>query len=225
MKKSIIFSACVVVLAALSSCSTPQQASYSYTARQSDIVRQSIQATPTIVDVVTDYAKRVVATSDWQSSKEEAMNECRFLAITENKIDIVVDPIFKVESKGARYQATLTGYAGYYANPRGLIDDIKAFKELSKEDIEKYLMLHNPEVLQYLQNTVVNINHNNQTINPAPTPAPKKEAPAPAPAVEQPRPQPQPVVVEEPTPAPKQEAPAPAPKAKKKTNRYTRARR
>ena len=205
---------------AFSSCTA-----YHYTARQSDIVRQNIQATPTIVDVVTDYAKRVEATSDWQLSKEDAMNECRFRAITENDIDIVVDPIFKIECKGAKsrgYKATLTGYAGYYANPRGLIDDIKTFRDISKEDIEKYLIFHNPEVLQYLnpQSEVVNINHYTQAPAPAPVPAP-----CPAPAVEHPQPQPQPEAAPAQEPAPQQEAPAPAPaKTKKKTNRYSRGR-
>ena len=222
MKKSLIFSACVAMLAlvAMSSCSTASKSSYSYSARQSDVIRQDIQATPTIVDVVTDYAKRVVATSDWQSSKEDAMNECRFLAITENNIDIVVDPIFKIECNGSRYKATLTGFAGYYANPRGLVDDIKALREVSKEDIEKYLIFHNPEVLQYLnpKSEVVNINHYTQAPAPAPAPA------APAPVVERQKPQPAPAVESEPEPEPEQKAAPAKPKQKKKNNRYTRGR-
>jgi len=221
MKKSILLGTSAV-LVVLTGCTTVQ-----YTARQTTVARHDIQATPTVVDITTDYAKRVEASSDWQMSKEDAMNECRFRAITENDIDIVVDPIFKIERKAMKrrsYKATLTGYAGYYTNPRTLIQDIKTFKDLSQEDIEKYLMVHNPEILQYLQGQVVNINHYNQTIPPAPAPAPVPcPAPCPAPVIEQPQPQPEAAPAQE--PAPHQEAPAPAPaKTKKKTNRYSRGR-
>ena len=178
MKK--ILSGSIFALAILlSSCST-----YQYTARQTTIERQNITMAPTIVDVKPDYTKRVEVTSKWCKTKDEALNECKYNAITTNKIDVVVDPIFKIEyNKGQLsrpYKATLTGFAGYYVNSRTLYEDIAKLKEFSREDIEKYLILHQPEVLQYMnaQGDVVNIYHDENSSKEAVNTSPvvKEEA-------------------------------------------------
>jgi hypothetical protein len=172
MKKILLGSFSVVALL-LSSCS-----SYQYTARQTNVVRQNITMSPTIVDVKPDYAKRVEVTSSWCKTKEEALNECKFNAITTHNIDVVVDPIFKVEYNKSQlsrpYKATLVGFAGYYVNSRTLYEDMERLKAFSREDIEKYLILHQPEVLKYMnaQGDVVNIYHNenstDKTVEPTP---------------------------------------------------------
>lgn len=143
MKHNII--TIIVLIIALSSCNT-----YQYTSRRVDVEKQNIAVSPTIVDVKVDYNKRVNETSKRCKTKQEAMEEARYLAITNNKIDVVVDPIVKVEYRLYRYQVTLTGFAGYYVNSRSLYDDIREIKDISKEDIEKYLILHRPEILQYM---------------------------------------------------------------------------
>lgn len=172
MKKILLGSIFAAVLL-LSSCS-----SYQYTARQTVVERQNITMAPTIVDVKPDYTKRVEVTSKWCKTKDEALNECKYIAITTNSIDVVVDPIFKIEyNKGQLsrpYRATLTGFAGYYVNSRTLYEDIAKLKEFSREDIEKYLILHQPEVLKYMnaEGDVVNIYHNEnpdkKDVEPAP---------------------------------------------------------
>ena len=183
--KKIIFSSCIVALLALSSCSSIQ-----YSARQTNINRQDIVMAPTIVDVQADYTKRVEVTSDWCETKEAALNECKYLAITTKKIDIVVDPIYRVEynKKKARkrYKATVTGFAGYYTNSRTMYEDIDLLKNFTREDIEKYLILHKPEVLQYMNqpNNGVTINHMS---GPCPE-HPRHEQPAPQPSQQDARP-------------------------------------
>ena len=93
------------------------------------------------------------------------MGEVKYKAITNNKIDIVVDPIYKIESRGRKCMVTLTGFAGFYSNPRTMLDNIKQMKDVDKAEIEKYLILQqNPQIIQYLYenkegNSVV-INHN-----------------------------------------------------------------
>lgn len=171
--KKILLGSIVAVILLLSSCST-----YQYTARQTNVERQNITMSPTIVDVKPDYTKRVEVTSGWCRTQDEALNECKYNAITTNKIDVVVDPIFKVARNNGRpskpYKATLTGFAGYYINSRTLYEDIAKLKEFTREDIEKYLILHQPEVLQYMnaQGDVVNVYHNENTgkqeVEPAP---------------------------------------------------------
>ena len=181
--KKILVVLCMGALV-LTGCST-----YQYTARQATIDRDNIQAGPTLVDVRADFSRRVEAISGWHQTKEDAMLECRYLAITNNKIDLVVDPIYKIECRNAkirkRYKATLTGFAGFYVNGRTQREDIEATSKFSMEDIEKYLILHNPEVLKYInaKGEVVNIFHNDAPMKPCcdkPAPAPQ-EQPAPAP--------------------------------------------
>ena len=159
--KKILLGSILASILILSGCST-----YQYTSRQTNIQREDITMPPTVVDVRPDYEKRIEVTSGWCKTKEMAMDECRYIAIVNNKIDVVVDPIFKVELNRARsskkYKATLTGFAGYYTNSRTLFEDIERLKNFSREDIEKYLILQNPEVLKYMnkQGDIVNIYHN-----------------------------------------------------------------
>lgn len=155
MKKSIFLLTVIAIV--LSSCST-----YQYTARQTDIDKQNIIMTPTVVDVRVDYTKRVNVTSKFCKTQAEALQEARYLAIVEGKIDVVVDPIVKVEKRARRYQVTLTGFAGYYENSRSFYEDVKQLRGVTREEIENYLILHRPEVLQYMnaKGEVININHN-----------------------------------------------------------------
>ena len=157
--KRLFFATITVLAFTLTGCST-----YQYSARQAGINRQDIQATPTIVDVKADFSKRVEVTSGWCPTKSDAMAECNYRAITENKIDLVVDPIYKIEYRilKRKFKASLIGFAGYYTNSRTQIEDMELIKKLTREDIEKYLIMHNPEVLKYMnaQGEVVNIYHN-----------------------------------------------------------------
>ena len=145
------------MLLALTGCST-----YQYSARQTSIVRHDIQATPTVADVHADYNRRIETSSQWHKNREDAMNECRYLALTQNKIGVVVDPIFKIEYRPLKlrpFKASMTGFAGYFVNPRTFTEDMEATKKYTREEIENYLILKNPEVLKYINagDEVVNI--------------------------------------------------------------------
>lgn len=161
MKKVILLLS--VVALSLSSCSTY----YAYTSRKVEIIKQDITATPTIVDVKADYGKRIEATSSRSKSLEQAKQEAKYLAITQNNCDIIVDPIYKIEYEGKRYRVTLSGFAGFFVNQRTFYEDIQLLHNIDKEDLEKYLILHNPEVLEYLNKDTevtggetINIYHN-----------------------------------------------------------------
>ncbi len=150
----------IIVLAAtacLCSCST-----YKYSAREVFIENRNIIAAPTVVDVDVDYSKRITETSRKCKTQSEAMQEAKYKAITNNGIDILVDMVCKIEKRGGRYSATVTGFAGYYKNFRTLYEDIRLMSDVDKEDIEKYLLLHNPETIKYInqKGEVVNIYHN-----------------------------------------------------------------
>jgi hypothetical protein len=175
--KKILFGGIFAIALIFSGCS-----SYQYTARQTNVIRENITMSPTIVDVRPDYEKRIEVTSNWCKTEKEAMDECRYSAIINNQIDVVVDPIFKVERRKGhgpkKYKATLTGFAGYYTNSRTLFEDIERLKNFSREDIEKYLILQNPEVLKYMnkQGDVVNIYHTeNEALEKVSTPTIKDQ--------------------------------------------------
>ncbi|MCQ2348774.1 MAG: hypothetical protein MJZ65_06305 [Paludibacteraceae bacterium] len=158
MKKSLYVVLAFVAIIA-TSCST-----YQYTARQTNIEQKNIITSPTVVDIRVDYAKRINVTSQRCKTQTEAMQEARYLAIVNNNIDVLVDPIYKIERKPAgmrKYVVSLTGFAGYFTNSRTMLEDMKQLKEFSREDIEKYLILHQPEVLKYMnqEGEVVNIYH------------------------------------------------------------------
>lgn len=178
MKQFKIF-AVVVAAIALSSC-----ASFSYTSRSTTVNREKIEGTSMVVDVRPDFSKRIATESRRCKSISEAREEAKYLAITNNKCDVIVDPVYKIEKRGMKFKAYLVGFAGYYENPRTMYEDVKLLQNISKEDIEKYLILKDPSVLE-----MINQKGNSEVINifeggkpdmkecckPAPAPAHKEE--------------------------------------------------
>ena len=102
--------------------------------------------TETVVDVLPDYEKVVTETSDYQISSNEAVKAAAYKCIVENDIDVLVDPIIRVESQKNKYRATVTGFAGNYKAAEAGVD---AVKEYSKDDIEKYKLLNDPDFARY----------------------------------------------------------------------------
>ena len=103
----------VLVALFMSSCTT-----YQFTARQTDVRQRQIDQKDQMVSIVVDYNHQVTATSDYQMSRKDAIAEAEYRCIQEAKIDVVVDPIYKVEYNPFKmkmhYKATIIGYAGKY---------------------------------------------------------------------------------------------------------------
>lgn len=154
MKRNLLI--LIAVAIAFCSCST-----YRYTSRETYVDHQNIKATPTVVDLRVDYAKRITETSRRCKTPEDALSEAKFNAIVNNKIDVLVDMVYKMEKRLRKYQVTIFGYAGYFRNSRSLYEDIKLLEQVDKEDVEKYIILHDPEALKYInqKGDVVNIYH------------------------------------------------------------------
>ena len=158
MKKyifSIIFAAAVVSLA-FTSCK-----SVSYQARGVKIENQNIISTPTVVDIQVDMTKRVSYSDNGfvkypqsvgkNQTEQLALNAARYACITQNNIDVVVDPVYKITFKGMackKAKIELTGYAGYYKNARTIYDDVKSLEKYSMDDVKKYIIFNNPSLLQ-----------------------------------------------------------------------------
>ena len=137
MKKSILFFVFASML--FGACGT-----FQFTSRRVEVANASVQTVPMVADLKVDFSKKITTYSSWMKSVSEAKGDAYLKAITENSIDVLVDPIYKVESKPRflfffrRSQATVYGFAGMYENPRSKVAVINDMATLDKANIEKY---------------------------------------------------------------------------------------
>ncbi len=137
MKKSILFFVFASIM--FGACGT-----FQFTSRRVEVVNSSIQSVPMVADLKVDFSKKITTYSSWMKSVSEAKGDAYLKAITENNIDVLVDPIYRVESKPRflvffpRSQATVYGFAGMYENPRSKIAIINEMDQVDKLNIEKY---------------------------------------------------------------------------------------
>lgn len=142
------FATGLLIMLTFSACST-----YQYTARQTNVQQRGIDSKEMMVGVNVDYSRQVTATSDYQFTKNDAVKEAEFRCIQDSKIDVVIDPIYKMEYNPlrlrCRYKATIIGYAGMYEKkPAG----VESTKEYTREEIENYKLLNDPTFPQYFYN-------------------------------------------------------------------------
>lgn len=132
----------------LTGCST-----YQYSVRTLDVDRQPVGTKEIAVEIVPDYDRTVTATSDFQLTKNDAISEAEHRCIVENDIDVIVDPIVKLErvplQPQKKYRATVSGFAGTYKEAKA---GVEAVKEYDMEDIEKYKLLSDPDFARYYYN-------------------------------------------------------------------------
>lgn len=132
MKKIQIKIVALALIFIMASCSSTQ---YSY--RKSNIPKKDLISGEVVVDTKLDLTKKVEATSSNRNSVEEAKEEAYYKAITQNNIDVVIDPIFEIRTAGSflgfggKSTAKITGFGATYINPRTKVD---AINELSKVD-------------------------------------------------------------------------------------------
>lgn len=141
----------IPVLVFLSSCST-----YKYTSRVANIqTDNNVSIGSNVVDVKVDYSKKITAISDMHNSVETARENAYYKAIQENKIDILVSPIYVIEteSSGKNSKATVTGYAGYFVNSRSTAEEQKNQFNTKVDALGKLLKLD--PVVAEKQTTVI----------------------------------------------------------------------
>lgn len=163
MKTITKLSFVIAMALAFASCS---HTFYSYTSRSEKIKSVELQATKTLVDIDVDFKHRVTAESDWCFTEQEARNEAQYKAVTTGNADIIVDPIFRTERRTNDkkcFKVYVTGYAGFYTNPRPAIQDIQQLKDVDMENIEKHILLNHPEMLPQLRKA--GENNSNVTVN------------------------------------------------------------
>ena len=124
------------------SCTT-----YSYTSRSTQVSQRVINSSEATADIKIDYSKKVSASSDYQKFPNQAKQQAIYQCIMNSGIDVLVDPIFQVENRtGAGYRATVVGFAGHYQVGKNGLDEVIE-KKYKQEDIEKYLLLTDPNFM------------------------------------------------------------------------------
>jgi hypothetical protein len=123
MKKINLLVLMVVGALAVTSCST-----YKHSYRLSTVPQSTIGVTPTIVDIVADFDRQVTGSSDKKTSSiQDAKDNAYYNAITGNKIDVLVDPIYRIQVRKGVFRTTaraeVTGFAGSFENSRSLLED------------------------------------------------------------------------------------------------------
>jgi hypothetical protein len=138
MKKYFLLALSV---AALTSCST-----YKHSYRLSEVPQNKIGVTSTVVDVETDFERKIQASSDRATtSVQDAKANAYFNAITDNEIDILVDPIYSVKVNRGLFRTTakaqVSGYAGTFVNPRSAADAKQEAYDAKLAALEDFLEL------------------------------------------------------------------------------------
>ena len=130
----------------MNSCTT-----YSYTSRSTSVRLNTMQSENLGAEVDVDFSRKVTGSSDAQVLKIDAINEAQYKCINENNIDVIVDPIYKIEFnmfQKRAYKATVVGYAGMYKQVKTGVDAVVE-KNYKVEDIEKYKLITDPTFYQY----------------------------------------------------------------------------
>ncbi|HSI90554.1 MAG TPA: hypothetical protein VK927_05520 [Adhaeribacter sp.] len=130
-------------LGLLASCSTTN-----YTYRSSDIADNSIIASQVVVDTKLDMSNKIEVVSSKRNTVQEAIDEAYYKAIAENRVDVVVSPIFEITTTdkvlfwGGKSTAKLTGFGARYENARSKINAIKELKGIDTTDVKKFMAIY-----------------------------------------------------------------------------------
>ncbi len=141
-KFSFLFSGLVLTTLFFTNCT-----SYKYTSRLARISTDNTYMTPNVVDVKIDFTKKITARSGKHPLPASAKEEAYFKAINENNIDVLVSPIYELETTskflffGGNSKASVIGYAGYFINPRTLPEEQNKNYTVKLAALEKMLKI------------------------------------------------------------------------------------
>lgn len=171
MKKLNLFSLLGLVALIATSCST-----YKHSYRLGNVPETRIAITPTMVDVKADFEKQVKGSSDKRTNSiQDAKDNAYYNAIVQNKIDVLVDPIYKIQVRKGLFTtnatAEVTGFPGVYENPRTIFENQQTEYDAKLESLQKLTAIK--EIQNEERNSViVNSGANGSTtttINSAPS--------------------------------------------------------
>ena len=140
--KILSFSLGLLIISGTYSCSFSK-----HSFRVSEIPDKNVVVADKIsVELRVDENKVIQASSSRShKSAQDAKNEAYYNAITNNNIHVLVDPIYKTVTSakilmfGGKSTSTVTGFAGYYENPKSYKETLDALEaEKNKKDQEAF---------------------------------------------------------------------------------------
>ena len=154
--------------------------SVSYMSRSIDIERENARQETLGAELKVDLNNKVTAASDMQDTKKDAVIHAYYNCISNNNIDVVVDPIVKITrfsvfataaSKKAanakwwkvQYHAEINGYGGKYVKLETDLDKIKKFDNIDMNSVVKFKLMTDPDFYKSYYNKQKT---NNVIINP-----------------------------------------------------------
>ena len=119
-----------------------------YSHRSAIVSKKNLMVTPVVVDLVIEEGKKISSKSSFKKSAESAKDEAYYKALSENDIDVVIDPIYKVVQKSTllfifrkRFIAEVSGLGGKYENPKNIYVVVKKY-DLNESSKRNYLLLN-----------------------------------------------------------------------------------
>lgn len=125
MKSKILL---LVLSTSLISCSKSYVSHRSVNIQRKDLITNSL-----VADVSVDLQKKITAESGRKNNINLAMDDAYFNAITNNKIDILVDPVYNITTTprilifGGKAIATVTGFPGKYTSTKPIYEAVKQY--------------------------------------------------------------------------------------------------
>lgn len=126
-------------------------------ARSIDIQRENANQGALDAELQVDLTKKVSAVSMMQNSKKAAIVNAYYDCISENNIDVVVDPIIKITRFPSfslkQYKAEIEGFGGKYIKIENAFENIKKFDSIDINSIVKYKLMTEPDFYKSYYNS------------------------------------------------------------------------
>ena len=140
--KILSFSLGLLIISGSYSCSSSK-----HSFRVSEIPDKNVVVADKISVELRIDENKIIQASSSRSHKyaQDARNEAYYNAITNNNIHVLVDPIYKTVTSakilifGGKSRSTVTGFAGYYENPKSYKETLDVLEaEKNKKDQEDF---------------------------------------------------------------------------------------
>lgn len=150
MNKKIFFAAFLSATLFFNSCTTSL-----YNASNAiNYENETVRISPTVVDVQVDFSNKITFEKKFTFMKKETVDiaalkqETLFDCVQKNDCDMIAYPMYQITKGLGSIKVKIVGFKGTFKNPRTIYEDIENVKNINKDDIEKYSILHHGIVIE-----------------------------------------------------------------------------
>lgn len=149
MNKKIFFAAFLSATLFFNSCTTSLYNASNAVNKE----RETVRISPTVVDVQVDFSNKITFEKKFFFTKKEAVDlaalkeETIFDCVQENNCDMIAYPMYQITRGTLSIKVKVVGFKGTFKNPRTVYEDIQNVKQINKDDVEKYSIIHHGIVI------------------------------------------------------------------------------